>query len=43
MFSCVKTGDRFVSATGDVYDTLQTVTGLRGAIGGTFADYGIDY
>ena len=43
MFSCVKTGDLFVSATGDVYDTLQTVTGQRGAIGGTFADYGIDY
>ena len=43
MFSCVKTGDVFVSATGDVYDTLQTVTGQRGAIGGTFADFGIDY
>lgn len=43
MFACVKTGDVFVSATGDVYDTLQTVTGQRGAIGGTFADFGIDY
>lgn len=43
MFSCVKTGDILVSATGAVYDTLQTVTGEKGAIGGTFLDYGIGY
>ncbi len=43
MFATVKTGDTLVSVTGDVYDTLQTVTGQRGAIGGTFKDYGINY
>lgn len=43
MFACVTTGDTFLSATGGVYDTLQTVTGQRGKVGGTFADYGINY
>jgi len=43
MFACVKTGQTLLSITGDVYDTLQTVVGLRGALGGTFADYGIGY
>lgn len=43
MFSCVGAGDVFLSVTGSVYDTLQTVVGLRGKVGGTFADYGIDY
>ena len=43
MFACLKTGDKLISATGDVYDTLQTVTGQRGAIGGTFKDYNIGY
>ncbi len=43
MFSALKTGDTLLSATGSVYDTLQSVTGVRGALGGTFADYGIGY
>lgn len=43
MFSCVSAGDVFLSVTGSVYDTLQTVVGLRGKVGGTFADYGIGY
>lgn len=43
MFSCVGAGDVFLSVTGSVYDTLQTVVGLRGKVGGTFADYGIGY
>lgn len=43
MYATVSCGDVFLSATGDVYDTLQTVTGQRGKVGGTFADYGIEY
>lgn len=43
MFSALRTGDTLLSATGDVYDTLRTVTGERGALGGTFRDYGIGY
>jgi len=43
MFACVSSGQTLLSVTGSVYDTLQTVVGLRGAIGGTFADYGIGY
>lgn len=43
MFACVSSGDVFLSATGNVYDTLQTVTGQRGKTGGTFADYNIEF
>ena len=43
MFACVSTGETMLSVTGNVYDTLQTVTGQRGALGGTFADYHIGF
>lgn len=43
MYACVGMGDTLLSVTGGVYDTLQTVTGQRGKVGGTFADYGINY
>ncbi len=43
IFACVSTGDVMLSATGNVYDTLQTVTGQRGKTGGTFADYHIGF
>ena len=43
LFACLKTGDVLLSATGGVYDTLRTVTGQNGAVGGTFQDYGIGY
>lgn len=43
MFAAVKTGETLLSITGSVYDTLRTVVGQRGAVGGTFADYGIGY
>ena len=43
MFAAVRSGETMLSITGGVYDTLRTVVGLRGAIGGTFADYGIGY
>lgn len=43
MFACVSSGDRMLSLTGNVYDTLQTVTGQHGKVGGTFADYNIGF
>lgn len=43
MFAAVRSGETMLSITGSVYDTLRTVVGLRGAVGGTFADYGIGY
>lgn len=43
MFACVRSGETLLSLTGEVYDTLQTVVGQHGAIGGTFADYGIGF
>lgn len=43
MFACVSTGDVMLSLTGNVYDTLQTVTGQHGKVGGSFADYGIGF
>ena len=43
MFACVRPGQKMVSITGGVYDTLETVVGKRGNIPGTFADYGIGY
>ncbi len=35
-------GDVMLSV-GPVYDTLMTLVGARGAVGGTFRDYGIEY
>lgn len=43
MFACVNSGDTMLSLTGNVYDTLQTVTGQHGKLGGTFADYNIGF
>lgn len=43
LFACVTSGDTMLSVTGNVYDTLQTVTGQHGKLGGTFADYGIGF
>ena len=43
MFACVTTGETMLSVTGNVYDTLQTVTGQHGKLGGTFADYNIGF
>ncbi|MBO7275775.1 MAG: methionine gamma-lyase family protein, partial [Clostridia bacterium] len=41
MLSCLGCGDTLLSVTGAPYDTLQTLIGLRGKIGGTFPEYGI--
>ena len=43
MLSCLSCGDTLLSVTGAPYDTLQTLIGLRGKIGGTFPEYGIGY
>ncbi len=43
MFACVSGGGTLLSLTGNVYDTLRTVTGQHGKVGGTFADYGIGF
>lgn len=43
MFACVGSGDTLLSLTGGVYDTLETVVGAKGPVGGTFADYGIGF
>ncbi len=43
LFSAVRSGDAVLSATGSVYDTLQTVVGLGEEKRGTFADYNIEY
>lgn len=43
MFACLRSGQTLLSLTGNVYDTLQTVTGQRGAARGTLADYGIGF
>lgn len=43
MFGCVSPGQTMLSITGEVYDTLQTLTGQRGKVPGSFADYGIGF
>ncbi len=43
MTSCLRSGDTLLSVTGAPYDTLQTLIGLHGEVGGTFSEYGIKY
>lgn len=43
MFACLHPGQTMVSITGGVYDTLETVAGLRGNVPGSFADYGMGF
>lgn len=43
MFACLSPGQTMVSITGGVYDTLETVAGLRGNVPGSFADYGMGF
>ncbi len=43
LFAVGTPGKTVVAITGGVYDTLKTTVGLKGALGGTFADYGIGY
>ena len=43
MFACLSKGGLLLSLTGNVYDTLQTVTGQHGPESGTFPDYGLGF
>ena len=43
MLAGMQSGDTLLSATGPVYDTLQTLLGKRGPVGGTFPEQGLSY
>lgn len=43
LFGVLRPGDHFVSVSGDPYDTLEEVIGLRGEGQGSLMDYGISY
>ncbi len=43
MFACARPGQVILSLTGNVYDTLQAVTGQKGDTPGSLADYGIGF
>lgn len=44
LFGLLRTGDRLLCITGNPYDTLEEVVGIRGEKGnGSLADYGIEY
>ena len=43
LFGVLRTGDKLVSLTGKLYDTLEEVIGIRGKGNGSLADFGIDY
>jgi len=43
MLAGMQMGDTLLSATGPVYDTLQTLLGKRGPVGGTFPEQGLGY
>lgn len=43
LFGVLRTGDRMVSLTGQPYDTMEEVIGLRGEGNGSLKDYGISY
>jgi len=43
IFSAMRAGDKLVSATGPVYDTLRTLVLGKDGSHGTFKDYGMEY
>ncbi|MBQ5331538.1 MAG: methionine gamma-lyase family protein [Oscillospiraceae bacterium] len=43
LFGVLRPGDKIVSLTGDPYDTLEEVIGIRGSGSGSLADFGIAY
>ena len=43
LFGCLRAGEKLLSVTGAVYDTLQTVIGLCGDEPGSLRQYGIGY
>ncbi|MGE4272890.1 MAG: aminotransferase class I/II-fold pyridoxal phosphate-dependent enzyme [Desulfitobacterium sp.] len=43
LFGVLRPGDHFISVTGDPYDTLEEVIGIRGTGQGSLRDFGISY
>lgn len=43
LFGVLRPGDHFVSVSGDPYDTLEEVIGLRGKGQGSLIDFGVSY
>lgn len=43
LFGVLRPGDHFLSVTGNPYDTLEEVIGIRGAGQGSLKDFGISY
>lgn len=43
LFGVLRPGDHFVSVSGDPYDTLEEVIGLRGNGQGSLKDFGVSY
>lgn len=43
LFGLLRKGDKLVSLTGDPYDTLEEVIGIRGSGNGSLADFGVEY
>ncbi len=41
LFGVLRPGDHFISVTGEPYDTLQQVIGLKNHISGSLADFGV--
>lgn len=43
LFGVLRAGDKMVSLTGALYDTLEEVVGIRGKGNGSLADFGVNY
>jgi len=43
LYGVLRPGDHFISVTGDPYDTLEEVIGLRGQDQGSLMDFGVGY
>jgi cystathionine beta-lyase family protein involved in aluminum resistance len=43
LFGVLRPGDHFVSVSGDPYDTLEEVIGIRGSGQGSLMDFGVSY
>lgn len=43
LFGVLRTGDKLVSLTGKLYDTLEEVIGIRGKGNGSLKDFGVEY
>lgn len=43
LFGLLRPGDTLLSATGEPYDTLESVIGIHNAVDGSLADFGVRY